>query len=273
MKFPLIALLAFTLSGCVDEKALIQKFARKDDDEFARRFVELVRGGNYSEADHMIDPTVIAKTGPVPWNQLHEILNHGDPIAFELIGANLGFLRPWNASGSKREANLTYQIQFRDAWVVAALAIESDSSGKRITTANLQPVPDSLRILNRFTLENKSPLQYAFLAACVAVPLFIVVALGVCLFSRVRRRWLWVIFILFGVMQFQLNWTTGQTAFQLISISLLGASFFRASSYAPIVFSFSIPIGALLFLMLRRWLLLKDEPPDLSTTTSAPPSP
>jgi hypothetical protein len=264
-----IALAAFLLAGCFDEKQWIQKVAPKDDDEFARKFVDLVMSGQYTDADHMVDPAVTAKMGPVPWNQLRQVLNHGKPLNIELIGANIGFLRPWNSSESKREANLTYQIQFRDAWVVAALVVESSSGGKRVTNANLQPVPDSLRVLNRFTLQNKLPIQYAFLAACIGVPLFIVIALVICLFCRVRRRWLWVIFILFGFAQFQLNWTTGQMGFQPISILLLGASFFRASSYAPIVFSFGIPVGATLFLVLRRWLLRKDEPPPLPMT--APP--
>jgi hypothetical protein len=266
-----IALAVFALVGCVDQKAWIQKFAPKEDDQFARQFLDYVRHGRYDEAKGMLDAAVAVQAGPNGLNQLHGILDHGDPIAVELIGTNTSLFKPWNGAAN-RQSNLTYQLQFKDAWIVAAFIVESSGSDRRIKGVNLQPISDSLEVLNRFTLQNKSALQYAFLAACIAVPVFIIVTLIVCLFSRVRRRWLWIIFILFGIMRFQMNWTTGQTAFQLINISLFGAAFFRAGLYAPIVLSFSIPIGAILFLLLRRRLLRKDEPPDLPTIASAPPS-
>jgi len=154
--------------------------------------------------------------------------------------------------------------------VLAAFVVESSGADRQISGANLQPLPTSLEYLNRFTVENKTPIHLLFLVARIGVSLLIIVTLVVCLFSRVRFRWLWVIFILFGFTQFQLNWTTGQTGFQPISFLVLGASFFRAGLYAPIVFSFGIPLGAILFLLLRRWLLRKDEPaPDLPTTAAS----
>jgi hypothetical protein len=50
--FTLIAV-GLLLAGCWSEKELIQKFAPKEDDEFARRFIELLReriatGGEWS---------------------------------------------------------------------------------------------------------------------------------------------------------------------------------------------------------------------------------
>ena len=263
---------ALALTGCIDQKAWIQKFAPKDDDQFARQFLDSVRYARYDEATKMLDAAVAAQAGANGLNQLHAILDHGNPVAVELIGVNTGFLKPWSSAPAKRQSSLTYQLQFSDAWVVAAFVVESSGSDRHISSVNLRPLPNSLEVINRFTLQNKSPLQYAFLAACVAVPIFIAIALVVCLFSRVRRRWLWVIFILFGLTQFQMNWATGQMAFRPITFSLLGASFFRAGLYAPIVFSFGIPLGAILFLLLRRWLVRKEEPPDLPPATIAPAS-
>jgi hypothetical protein len=263
-----IVLSALVLAGCIDQKTWIQKFAPKDDDQFAQRFLDSIRQARYEAADSMLDRAVAAEAGANGLMQLHQILDHGDPIAIDLVGANTTFLKPPGAPG-KRQSSLTYQVQFRDAWVIAVFVVESSGSDRHISGLNLQPIPASLEALNRFTLQNKSLIQYAFLAACIAVPVIIVIALVVCLFSRVRLRWLWVIFILFGVTQFQLNWTTGQTGFQPISFVLLGASFLRAGLYAPIVFCFGIPLGAILFLLLRRWLLRKHESPALPTTAAS----
>lgn len=264
--FWIAALVVF--SSCINEKALIQKFAPKDDDEFARKFIALVRQAQYTQADRMVDPAVTLATGPAPLTQFHQILDHGEPLAFEIVGANVGFFRPWNGSESKRQTNLTYQIQFRDAWAVASFVIESSSSGKYISTANLQPITNSLEVLNRFTLKNKSEMNYLFFAACILIPLFIAITIVICIRSRVRFRWLWIVFILFAIMQFSLNWTTGEVAVRPVSILLLGASFFRAGLYAPLVFSFGIPAGAIVFLVLRPWLRSKDEPAPIPTGPS-----
>ena len=200
MKSALIALISLLFIGCFDEKAMIQKFAPKDDDEFARQFIDLIRQARYEEADPMLDPAVAAQAGATGLSQLHGVVDHGDPIAVELVGANVGFFKPWDGSASKRQTNLTYQIQFKDAWAVAAFTVETSPTGRHISGANFQPLPDSMQALNRFSFNNKSVIHYVFLFACVAVPLFVIVTVVVCFRSRMRRRWLWIIFILFGIM-------------------------------------------------------------------------
>lgn len=96
-----------------------------------------------------------------------------------------------------------------------------------------------------FTLAGKSTLHLAVLAAAAAVPLFILVTTG---FALYRRRWGWAILSLFGVMALQLNWTTGQWAFQPIHFNLLGAGFMKSgSAFAPWILTVSLPLAALLF--------------------------
>lgn len=111
-------------------------------------------------------------------------------------------------------------------------------------------------MLNRFTFAGKSLVHYLVFAACIAVPAFILVALVVCILSRIRRKWLWISFILLGFMQFRFDWTSGQFEVQPISFALFGASAFRQSPYAPWVLGFAIPLGAIVFLIFRRRLLL-----------------
>ncbi|MBO0695369.1 MAG: hypothetical protein J2P56_04615, partial [Verrucomicrobia bacterium] len=265
MRPALILLISLLFAACVDEKAMIQKFAPKDDDDVARNFIDLIRQGRYDEVKPMLDRAVQAKADAATLDQLHQVVNHGDPIAVELVGANVNFFKAWDASASKRQTNLTYQLQFHDAWAVAVFAIETDSTGRHISGANFQALPDSLQVLNQFTFKNKPAIHYLFFFASLLIPLFIIATIIVCLRSGVRRRWLWIIFILFGMMQFQLNWTTNQMAFQPISVMLLGASFFRASSYSPVVLSFGIPVGAIIFLIFRRRLRPKGEQPPLPT--------
>jgi hypothetical protein len=254
-----IAFAALVLTGCFDQKAWIERFAPKDDDQFARQFLDSVRQARYDDAKRILGPGVLAQAGPDGLSQLHGILDQGEPIAVELIAVNTSFFKPWSGAPAKHESNLSYQLEFKGAWVLAAFAIESSGQDRKISGANFQPLTNSLEVINRFTLQNKSLLQFAFLGVCFAVPILVVIALAHCLFSRVRRRWLWIIFILFGFAQFQMNWTTGQMAIRPFTVSLLGASFFRGGLYAPIIFAFGIPLGAILFLLLQGWLSRRDE--------------
>jgi hypothetical protein len=61
------------------------------------------------------------------------------------------------------------------------------------------------------------------------------------------------LFILFGVGNFALDWTTGEWQFAPLHVHLLSASV-SANLYGPWVLSVSVPLGALLFLWRRRRL-------------------
>jgi hypothetical protein len=268
----LLAVYALLLVGCLNETALIEKFTPKEDDEFARRFVDLLREGRVDEASLMLDPDVAAKAGVGELNKLHQILDHGKPSAFEIIGSNAGYFALIDGSGRKRQTNLVYQLQFQDTWVVATIVVESTPQKRQILSAHLQPVSDSLQVLNRFTLSNKSVVHYLVLGACILIPLFIIMTVVICFRARVRRRWLWIFVILIGFVQFRLNWTTGAWEALPVSFNLLGAGWFRASSYAPVILNFALPLGAILFLICRPRLRRKDEPPPLPSEITSDPS-
>jgi hypothetical protein len=275
MKRALLVISALFLVGCLNEKnerALIEKFAPREDDEFARRFVDLLREGRSDEAGSMLDPDVAAKAGVTGLNQLHQILDHGQPSAFELIGVNVTNFMPFNGSDARHRANLVYQLRFPDAWVVATVLVESKSRERHVVSVYVQPVSDSLQILNQFTLRNKSIVHYLVLAACILIPLLIVITTVLCVRTRVRRRWLWIIFILIGFVQVRFNWTTGAFDVQPLSFSLLGAGWFRASSYAPVVFTFAFPLGAIFFLICRSRLRRRGEPPPLTAEVATDPN-
>lgn len=264
-----IVFATLVLTGCIDQKAWIQKFVPKDDDAFARRFIESVRNKRYHEAKGMLAPE-LRGSADSEMQKMQAVVDHGAPQSSEVIACFTNYSGP--AGKSTKQVDLTYQIHFTNAWTLVDVVVRSSNEGRFVSGAHFNALPTSLEFLNRFTVENKTPIHLVFLVACIAVPLLIIVTVAVCLFSRVRLRWLWIIFILVGFGQFQLNWSTGETGFQPISFVLLGAAFFRAGLYAPIILKVGVPVAAILFLLLRRWLPRKHEPPDLPTATATPPS-
>jgi hypothetical protein len=254
-KFYLFSLLALLLAGC-DYKAFLQRFVPKDDDTFARRFLDSVRAGDYTAADQMLDASLRGEKSATGLYELNRVLAHGEPVSVEVIGCNI--FSNANAQGTTRTTNLSYQIHFADSWAAGNVAVGHTSGGISVLGSRFQPVPDSLEALNRFTFAGKSVVHYLVFAACIVVPAFILVALVVCIRSRVGRKWLWIIFILLGFVEFRFDWVTGHFDVQPISFTLFGASAFRPSPYASWILGFAIPVGAIIFLVARRRLVFNE---------------
>lgn len=261
MRRTIIVLTALALSGCVDQKAWVQKFVPKDDDVFARKFVELVQTKHYDEAKAMLAPG-ISGDADAELPKMQAVVDHGAPQSFEAIGSNINYFQPVGGPSYKL-SDLTYQIHFNDGWVAAEIIVRSSNGARSITSAHFNSLSDSLEVLNRFSLKNKTLIHYLFFAACILIPIFVFATAVVCIFSGVRRRWLWLIFILLPLVQFQLNWTTGEGNVQLLAFVLLGSACYRFGLYGPWVLKFAIPIGAIVFLAVRGRLRRKNEPPPL----------
>jgi hypothetical protein len=62
-----------------------------------------------------------------------------------------------------------------------------------------------------------------------------------------------MLFILFGIGGFAINWTTGETQLSALTVRLLGVSL-AGALYGPWILSVSFPLGALVFLLRRTAL-------------------
>jgi len=113
----------------------------------------------------------------------------------------------------------------------------------------------------KFTLKGKGVKHYSVLALAFIVPLFIIFMLVKCIRTKgLRRKWLWIIFILVGVYGITFNWYNGDLAttffgrsanggvtFEFISLNLLGVSISKTGPLAPWLFEIGFPLGAVLF--------------------------
>ena len=112
-----------------------------------------------------------------------------------------------------------------------------------------------------FELEGKSAKHYVILAAAILFVLISLVALIICIVERgLRRKWAWILFIIFGFGQLTLNWSTGETSFSLLSIHLFSAGT-TADLYGAWMLFVALPVGAVWYLVRR---FLNHPPPDRS---------
>jgi len=120
-------------------------------------------------------------------------------------------------------------------------------------------VPASLRTINAFTLEGKTPAHLLMLTLLIAVPTFSLIVAVLVLQTSMRRRWLWAALALLGAGKFGFNWTTGQTFNQTISVQLLGAGVYRGGLAGPWLLFVSFPAGALIALDRRRRAIVANQ--------------
>ena len=239
-----ISLLAI-LTGC-NHQTLIPK----DLEQFAKDYFDLFRSGNFDEIKKHSNPELISPETESQLIATAKKFPTGELIEIEMIASNL------HSSPEKLQAYISYQYQFSNGWAVTEILLSKMADQIIVERVYVDRITQALDELHAFTFKGKSMLHYIVLFLSVAVPLFIAFALIRCIYTpNVKIKWAWILFILIGFIGFSFNWTTGEITTQFIGLHLLGATVFTASPYSPWILTPSIPVGAILFLILRKRLI------------------
>ncbi|HWB61667.1 MAG TPA: hypothetical protein VG733_19445, partial [Chthoniobacteraceae bacterium] len=174
-----------------------------------------------------------------------------------------------------RTVSTTFEYDYTEEWLLITATVRTLDNTVIVEGIEVHPLPGPLE-KNKFTFAGKGPAQYVMFAIFCAVPLLTLFALVLCIRTKMKRKWLWIIFILLGIGRVTMNWTTGDVqAFETqvtkahgaityfhpyFAIQLLGAGYVRAP-YGPWMLSVSLPLGALVFLYRRRYLQRKTGVP------------
>lgn len=234
------------------------RFVPKDKVDLAKRYVAALQDGKIGIVEDDLDPSYFDTSIETTLNKIVALFPKEKPRSVSLIGANV----TTNAGGQTLYA-ITLEYAFSHDWIVANVVLETKAGSNKVWIAGMHVtlLPQSVEELNAFRLKGKSPLHYIALALAILMPLFTLGTAFVAGFSYIPRlKWLWIIFILFGFGQFNLNWTTGQTGFVPLAFEFLGAMYAQPGFAGPVIISFGIPVGAILFWMRRgRWRREKAE--------------
>ena len=235
------------LVGC-DQQAVLDKFAPEVETKFARHLVDLFAAKNFSAIEAELAPELRQPDARSKFEEMSRILPAAAPISVKTVGAHT--LKAHNGETYR----LLFEYAYPDSkWVLVSTVLERRDGKLLLAGVHFQPLSQSLETLNRFTFAGKGPLHYVVLALAILIPLFVLYALVVCAKTKhLNRKWLWLIFILLGVVQLSLNWTTGAWELQVLRVLLFGAGFWQAGPSAPIIFNIAVPLGAMVFLLRQR---------------------
>lgn len=235
------------LAGC-DQQAVLDKFAPEAETKFARHVVDLFAAKDFAAIEAELAPELRQPDARSKFDEMARILPAAAPVSVKTVGAH-------TLKAPKGDTyRLTFEYAYPDAkWVLVNTVLERRDGKLFLTGVHFQPLSQSLETQNRFTFEGKGPLHYGVIALAILVPLLVLYALVVCAKTKhLNRKWLWLIFILLGVVQLSLNWTTGAWELQVLRVLLFGAGFWQAGPSAPTIIAIAVPLGAIVFLLRQR---------------------
>jgi hypothetical protein len=246
---PVLCLLSFTLcfslTGC-DRAALMKKITPEKDESFAREYADLLRQQRFEQIEQVLDPSISDSNIKGTLARMAGMFPTEEPKSVKVV--DLRFLHSPDSSTH----SLTFEYEFTDKWLLVNMSIQRKDGTSTITGFNVTPIADSLENVNRFSLVGKGSVQYGMLGLAIIGPLFCLYVLVLCLRNKEQNlRWLWAIFIFFGVGRLAVNWTTGELTFTPLAFHIPCASILAVPAYGPWMLTVSLPLGAILFLIVH----------------------
>ena len=227
------------LSGC-NRSSQIEK-QDPEDVLLVKTYYELLRQGKYDEVEKTLDPSIKDEDFRVEYDALVGTIPAENPLTEEPTLARR------NCQGADCECTVVIEYRYANELLLFKVALHR--SGAQVSTMgmHIRTIPQSLIEANEFRLSNKGLGQYAALLMAFLFPLVTLCALVACLRSNLGfQKWLWILFILFGVSRLDMNWTTGELVFHLAALQLFSAGAY-SEPYGPWTISLSLPIGAILY--------------------------
>lgn len=245
----LTALLIIGLTGC-NPKIDFSKIVPDNVDKFATGFISEIHKGNIDSCLTMVLPEMNNDNGRQFLTNTYTNIQSFSIDSFSIINA-----RKTSMLGDNGFTNygIDYEYKVGSKFIYFTFGIREQNGKLTVTAFDGRIADDSLSKSHTFSLKDKGFLHYLFLFFAILIPIFIIVTLIFAIKTKLTKKWLWIIGILFGFIKFSINWTTGQVGFSLINISILGAGFSKSGNIAPWILSFSLPIVAIIFWYKRYW--------------------
>lgn len=218
------------------------------DTAVAQSYVNLLREQRFNQIQNDMNLDLFYS---VPRDQLVSmsgLFPSAPPLSIKIVGANIV------STPGFRSTALTLEYEFPHKWLLAGVTTQEANGRRTLTALNVTPIPDSLEHTNRFSLWDKTELEYDTLFLGLLSILFSLYAFVTCLSTNIRTaKWFWLAVTLIGIGGFQINWTTGDILLTpwVFRLPPLGGS---APVYGPAMVYVAIPLGALIFLAFRRRL-------------------
>ena len=243
MKRILTGLLLGTLISC-NPNVDLSKPVPTEVDQFARTFITNVQQHEIDECLTRVAENMQNEEGRT---FISNVASGISPIKLDSL--NMINARYTSFMGENPTSNyvIEYEQELDEQSIYFFFNILKEGNKLTVTGFDARWMEAPLKKIHAFRFAGKPAINYIFFVLAIVSVGFVIFTLIAAIRKPLKRKWLWVIGILFTFIKFKLNWTTSEFDFQLVSFQLLGAGFSKSGLVAPWFLTFSIPIFAILF--------------------------
>lgn len=244
MRLGLIAFLGALLISCSSNQ-LEETALSPDERALVRGAVNDIARDDVAALSKKLRPEMAGQI-PSVFKQMRAQLP-SQPLKLSLSDAK------WNVVGSARTTEAVYIVEGRSGWALVDVVMESSDGRSIIAGMHVTKMATDPREATELNLADARASGWAMLAAmAIAIGVTITALIRIWRSGSFQRRWLWTIGALVGVTTLKMNWTSGEWAFQPLSVQFFSASALKQPVYSPWVLGVSLPLVALIALFRRK---------------------
>jgi hypothetical protein len=281
-----LLLLVLPLGGCDRDSyyklfgytrdSLLRKYAPQEDESLALRYIEMLRQNRFDQIEDRLDPGVKDEEIRNTLAGMAQLFPAREPASIKPVEVDV--VR--SADSSKTSITLEYEFGpaatltngraevMPKSWLLAQAVIQKrDGGDETISGLHVMTISEPVESINEFTLLDKGLPQHVGLCLAILVSVFSLYVFVLCLRTKGRMRWIWLILIVVGVCRITVNWTTGQWLFSLWTIQVPPVMMF-CTPYGPWIVQISAPLGAITFILLKKSLTVRPTAPTVQSPTS-----
>jgi hypothetical protein len=242
-----LLLLLGAMFSCSQE-AMLSRFADSPETKLALSCVELLQRGDGASLIARLPEKLRTPDSEKTVAQMVEIVPRQRELDHKLVGYH------WNLVNGVRQVDVVIEYHYPTTYLLADVVVSGAPPNLQLEGMHVQQTEGSQLARPVFRVKGQSPRYLGFLALAIAIPVFILTVLVICLRSAIPRteKMIWIVLIVLGVGKVSLNWSTGQFGITPLAVQLLGASAFAQGP--AWVLAISLPLGAASFLWRRRRL-------------------
>jgi len=256
-KFKNLLLLIFisVIYGCSNQTEVSEILIPKNVNEFAKAYINNIHEGNIDTCLLVSGTEINNEKGREFLTNTYNNIKYFDSKSIKVVG-----YKAITIYGSKGFTNYFVDYEYNyGKFVYYSLFVHEKDNKLTVVGFNGQMFEKSLAEINKFTFSGKGFLHYIFLIIMLYLQIFTVFTIFSMVKTPMKRKWLWIIGALVGIMSLNLNWTTGEFGFEILRITLLGIGFAKSGPVAPWIASFSIPLISIIFWIRRESFFVNAE--------------
>lgn len=269
-----ILFFSLLFQSCTNDLSYVEKMVPKEYDTFARKNINYFLHNKFDSIYYSIVPSGRNSSAISLLKNLRSLIPDSEVQQIKIVHFDNFFKKILSLHNSNSKNNipnkilLQYELKINKKFFLITLILNK-AKKPQIASFYIKPLPKSVEELYKVSFSNGTIINYIFICLAIIIIGIILYSLYLIVKTKMKRKWLWFLFSFLGFIKISSLWGTSYIKINPFTITFLGVSFIKTNLLTPYVLSISIPIGAIIFLIRRKKLILTKDIKDGLTTGSS----